>query len=119
MRSDFDARWDELAEEVLSGMKEWRLQHPKATLREIEAALDERLGKMRARMLQDAALASAAADIQAAQGAEQPRCAACGSVLVERAVTERQLLTQHNQVLALERSYGVCPRCGAGVFPPG
>lgn len=34
MRTDFDARWDELAEEVLSGMKEWRLQHPKATLRE-------------------------------------------------------------------------------------
>ena len=119
MRSDFDARWDELAEEVLSGMKEWRLQHPKATLCEIEAALDERLGKMRARMLPDAALASAAADSQAAQGAEQPRCGACGSVLVERTVAERQLITQHNQVLALERSYGVCPRCGAGVFPPG
>jgi RNA polymerase-binding transcription factor DksA len=119
MRTDFDACWAELAEEMLSGMKEWRLQHRKATLCEIEAALDERLGKMRARMLQDAALASAAADIQAAQGAEQPRCGACGSVLVERTVAERQLITQHNQVLALERSYGVCPRCGAGVFPPG
>ena len=47
MRTDFDAQWDELAEEVLSGMKAWRLQHPKATLRQIEAALDERLGKMR------------------------------------------------------------------------
>jgi YgiT-type zinc finger domain-containing protein len=119
MRSDFAAGWDELAEEVLSGMKAWRLQHPKATLGEIEAALDERLGKLRARMLQDAALASAAADIRAAQGAEQPQCAACGSVLVERTVAERQLLTQHNQVLVLARSYGVCPRCGAGVFPPG
>ena len=119
MRTDFDAQWDELAEEVLSGMKEWRLQHPKATFREIEAALDERLGKMRARMLQDAALASAAADLKAAQGAEQPRCAACGRVLVERAVAARQLITQHNQVLALERSYGVCPQCGVGAFPPG
>ncbi len=49
MRTDFDAQWDELAAEVLSGMKEWRLQHPKATLRQIETALDERLGKMRAR----------------------------------------------------------------------
>ena len=68
MRSDFDARWDELAEEVLSGMKEWRLQHPKATLCEIEAALDARLGKMRALMLQDAALASTATDIQARRG---------------------------------------------------
>jgi hypothetical protein len=119
MRSDFDAGWDEFAAEVLSGMKEWRLQHAKATLREIEAALDERWDKLRARMRQDAALASAAADIQAAQGAEQPRCAGCGSVLVERTVAERRLLTQHNQMLALARSYGVCPRCGAGVFPPG
>jgi YgiT-type zinc finger domain-containing protein len=100
-------------------MKEWRLQHPKATLRQIEADLDERLGKMRARMLQDAALASAAADIKRAQAAEKLRCEACGEVLVERTVAERQLLTQHNQVLKLARSYGVCPNCGAGLFPPG
>ena len=119
MRSDFDADWDELAEEVLSGMKEWRMQHATATLQQIEAVLDERLGKMRARMLQDAALASAAADLKAAEEAEQPQCVACGAVLVERAVGERQLITQHNQVLALERSYGVCPQCGVGAFPPG
>jgi hypothetical protein len=60
MRDGFEARWHEEAEEVISGMKEWRLQHPKATFREIEQALDERLGKMRARLLQDAAMASAA-----------------------------------------------------------
>lgn len=119
MRTDFDAHWDELAEEVLSGMKEWRLQHPKATLRQIETALDERLGKMRARMLEDAALASAAADLKAAQAAERPVCSACGSVLVERTVAQRELVTQHNQVLRLERSYGVCPTCGTGLFPPG
>ena len=119
MRIDFDAQWEELAAEVLSGMKEWRLQHPKATLRQIEAALDERLGKMRARMLQDAALASAAADLKAAQATERPVCSECGSVLVERTVAERQLITQHNQVLQLARSYGVCPTCGTGLFPPG
>ena len=119
MRSDFDAEWDALAEEVLSGMKEWRLQHPKATLGQIEEALDARLGKMRVRMLQDAALASAAADIKVAQAAEQPRCGACEAVLVERTVAERHLITQHNQVLKLKRSYGVCPTCGVGLFPPG
>ena len=50
---DLDARWHELAEDVMTGMKEWRLQHPKATFREIEAALDERLARLRARMLED------------------------------------------------------------------
>lgn len=119
MDSDFDAKWHELAEEVVSGMKEWRLQHPKASLREIEQALDERLGRMRARMLQDAAMASAAADIQAAQEGERPICPQCGARLEARGSHERELTTHHNQSVRLERSYGVCPACGAGFFPPG
>ena len=119
MRTDFDAQWEQLAEEVMSGMKKWRLQHPKASLREIECALDERLGKMRARMLQDAVLASSAADIKAAQEVERPVCAECGGELAERTKAVRHLVTQHNQTLEFERSYGVCSQCGAGVFPPG
>jgi ribosomal protein S27AE len=74
---------------------------------------------MRARMLQDAALASAAADIKMAQKEERPVCSECGGELVERAVAVRELVTQSNQVLELVRSYGVCSACGAGVFPPG
>ena len=119
MREDFDVRWHELAEEVISGMKEWRLQHPKATLREIEHTLAERLGKMRARLLQDAALASAAADIQTAQADERPVCLQCGVVLEGRGRQERQLTPHQGQIVWLERSYGVCPACGAGFFPPG
>jgi len=119
MRTDFDAKWHELAEEVMSGMKEWRIQHPRATLREIEATLDERLGKMRARMLADAALASAAADISRGEGEERPVCPECGKELEARGKQERQLTSQSNQVLRLERSYAVCPQCEAGFFPSG
>jgi hypothetical protein len=36
--NDLDTRWRQLSEEVITGMKEWRLQHPRATFREIEAA---------------------------------------------------------------------------------
>ncbi len=118
MNSDFDAKWDELAEEVMTGMKEWRLQHPRATFREIEQALDERLAKMRARMLQDAALASAAANLEAAQEDERPVCPECGAPLGARGTAVRELTTQHNQTVTLRRSYGVCPQCGAGFFPP-
>ncbi len=119
MDFDFDAQWGELAEKVTSGMKEWRLQHPKATLREIEQALDERLAKMRARMLQDAALASAAADLKRAQEADRPVCPECGAPVAGRGTAVRELTTQHNQTVVLRRSYGVCPKCGAGFFPPG
>jgi hypothetical protein len=52
MRTDFDQHWRELSDEVISGMKEWRLQHPRATFREIEAAVDERLARLRAKMLE-------------------------------------------------------------------
>src|SRR5437588_275224 len=46
---DFEGRWKELSEEVISGMLEWRLQHPKATFREIEGAIGpvRRLGALR------------------------------------------------------------------------
>jgi ribosomal protein S27AE len=97
-------------------MKAWRLQHPKATLSEIELALDERLGRVRARLLLDLALARSAADIKAAQEQERPVCPKCGSVLESRGQHERQLTTHHNQALKLERSYGACPTCGAGFF---
>lgn len=119
MRDDFDAMWNQLAQEVMSGMKEWRLQHPKATLREIEAALDERLGKMRARMLEDAALASAAADVSQTLAAERPTCPACGAGLTARGQATREVTTHFDQTLRLKRSYTVCPACGAGLFPPG
>jgi hypothetical protein len=36
---DLDARWHQVAEDVMTGMKEWRIQHPKATFREVEAPL--------------------------------------------------------------------------------
>jgi YgiT-type zinc finger domain-containing protein len=112
---EFAKRWQELSEEVVMGMKEWRLQHPQATLREIEAALDERLGRLRARMLQDAALASAKADWEG--GADGPLCPECGSRLEPRVKTERHLQTHGGQEIVLERRYGVCPACGAGIFP--
>jgi RNase P subunit RPR2 len=118
MREDFDTQWHELAEDVLVGMKEWRLQHPKATFCEIEQALDERLSKVRVRMLQDLALASTAADIQAVQEQERPVCAKCGTPLASDGRKVRHLVTQHNQEVTLEWSYGVCPTCGAGFFPP-
>jgi hypothetical protein len=52
---EFSRQWQVLTEEVLTGMANWRAVHPKASFAEIEAAVDERLGRMRARMLAAAA----------------------------------------------------------------
>jgi hypothetical protein len=55
-----EGNWGETSEAVISALKEWRAKHPKATFREIEAAVDEELGRLRRQMLTDAALVSQA-----------------------------------------------------------
>jgi YgiT-type zinc finger domain-containing protein len=110
--------WCQLTEESTTGMREWRNQHPKATLREIETELDARLARARARMLEDLAIGSSSATWQDAARLQAPTCAECGTPLEERGTHPRTLLTQGGQELTLERSYGVCPACGTGLFPP-
>jgi len=117
-RDHFDQRWWPLAQEVLTGMKEWRLQHPTASLSEIEAALDERLGRLRAQMLADAAQASAAASWSQESSSARPPCPTGGAPLPSRGAATRELQTHAGQAITLTRSYDTCSAGGAGLFPP-
>ena len=114
-----EGQWRALAEEVLVGIKEWRLQHPKASLREIEAALDERWSWVRARLIQDLAQTSAAANMTETAAGERPRCARCDGRMEARGQHQRQVTTFYDRLITLERSYLVCPACDTGLFPPG
>lgn len=119
MKADFDARWRVLGEEVQSEMKAWRLEHPRATLSEMEGALDERLDRQRARMLEDMALASEVADLSLIPPERRPTCPHCGTALDCRGRGERYLCTVGDQEITLKRSDGVCPTCKVGFFPSG
>lgn len=119
MNEDMDRTWHTLSEEVLSGMKEWRLAHPKATFREIEQAVEERVNRLKARMLTDAALASDTRDWHEAPPDERPRCPACDTALVRRGQHTRHLQITGGHDVPLSRTYGTCPVCGTGLFPPG
>lgn len=110
--------WPTSAAAVFSGMADWRVAHPQATLREIEAALDEHLAALRARMLEDLAQASAQTALPALAPEERPRCPDCGTPLEARGRKRRRLTTTHDRTITLDRSYAVCPVCGTGVFPP-
>jgi hypothetical protein len=129
----FAQQWADLSEEVLSGMRDWRVQHPQATLQEIETELDCRLARVRARMLEHLAQQSQAttwsrakqAAVEPAEGepaeggpAAGPRCPQCRTPLEPRGRKTRRLRTQGDQELLLQREYGVCPQCGQGLFPP-
>jgi len=111
--------WHALTEDVVSGMAAWRVQHPRATLAEIEQEVDARLAGVRARLIEDVALRSARADLGSLPPAERPVCPHCGGILEARGKKTRRLTTRHDQVVQLERSYAVCPACGGGLFPPG
>jgi YgiT-type zinc finger domain-containing protein len=112
--ADWEAEWQALSEEVYSGMGDWRAAHPRATFAEIEAAVEERLAGLRARLLERAALASAATDLQ-----ERPACPACGGRVQARGRRKRRLTVPGDRVVELERTYAGCPTCGTGFFPPG
>jgi hypothetical protein len=116
MQEEKEAQWEQLAREVLSGMKDWRSQHPRATFAEIEEAIEEQVAKMRARMLSDVVQWR---EVGGRETEPQMRCNACGRELEERGKHVRHLMTQGNQQIALERSYGYCPTCRVGFFPPG
>lgn len=115
---ELESRWQPLSQEVMRMMKEWRREHPRATLQEIETAMDVQLARLRAHMLQDLALTSPMADLPAMNEAERPRCPHCGLLLTAQGTQTRTLVTEHDQPIELARSYATCPQCGAGLFPP-
>lgn len=98
------SEWVATAEEVFTGMADWRAAPPHATLREIAEALDEHLAALRARMLEDLALRSAQTAVRALASQERPACPACGARVEARGRKTRRLTTTHNRTITLTRS---------------
>jgi len=114
------AEWTAASEAVGQELVGWRQAHPRATLAEIEAAVQAALSRLQGRYLQDLAQASARADLSTATEGERPACPACGGGLAARGQQERAVLTpRQGEALRLRRSYAVCSVCGTGLFPPG
>jgi hypothetical protein len=112
---DLQEHWKELGEQVFADVAQWRAAHPQATLAEIEHAVDEQIHRLRARMIEQAAQASAAAGSEASQGLV---CEQCGKPLQARGRAKRRWQTQGGQQVEVERTYVSCPQCGGGFFPP-
>ncbi len=113
---DLHERWKEQGEGTFAAVAQWRAAHPQATLAEIEQAVDEQLNRLRARMIEQAAQASAAAESEASQGLV---CEQCGQPLQARGRAKRRWQTHGGQQVEVERTYVSCPQCGGGFFPPG
>ena len=117
-KESMDQQWRALSEEILFGLKKWREEHPKATLLEIEEEVSRQMSRLGAQVIQDAAQSSEASDWTSLPAAQAPRCQQCGSVLVSRGKRRRRLQSSGGAAVELVRSYGTCPTCGVGLFPP-
>jgi uncharacterized protein with PIN domain len=116
MMNKNDPEWQKLVDGIVSGLAEWRQQHPRATFGEIERETMKRMVELQARMLQEMALESKARDWEAG---DARRCPECGVELRKRGEQERHLQAQGGCEVVLKRAYAVCPKCGLEIFPPG
>lgn len=112
-------QWEALYQQASHEIRQWRKEHKKATLTEIENTVDAELAKMRAQMIEDLALASEVANLKDVPSERRSQCPECGRPLSANGKQERQLVTEHEEAVKLSRSQGVCPQCGATSFPPG
>jgi RNase P subunit RPR2 len=100
------------------GMTAWRKEHPQATWTEIEAAVDEQINQLRAQLIEDLVQMGEGEDWKKRPQARRPTCATCGEPLWGRGEQTRYLQTNGGQAIKLTRTYGTCPTCGGGFFPP-
>lgn len=114
-----DARVQQEVVEIVAGLWDWRVQHPRATFAEMEAVVDERFNAARARVLGEMALRSRAADLSGQALADRARCPSCGHELKPQGKKGRTVVVRGGKEVRLERDYAECPSCGVGLFPPG
>ncbi len=108
--------WQQRSQEAAQAMREWRERHPKATLAEIESAVDEQMNQLRARMIEE--VVQTHPDEQAEKKQKDLSCPHCGGRLQARGKHQRKLQTHGGQMVTLTRQYHSCPLCGYSFFPP-
>ena len=94
-------------------IKQWRQENPKATLTEIENAIDRELAKIRQTALEELVQEKAEGDV------ESYPCPNCQREMVGNGFKERTLRTKEGQTITLKRQQLRCLQCGMTLFPPG
>ncbi len=113
-----EREWEALTRALQQTIEAWRQTHSTATLDEIETIIDTQLAPVRVKLMEATAQASPRQDWQPGEAAVSPCCATCGTPLVPRGRHRRRLQTTGGASIELERTYGLCPTCGQGLFPP-
>jgi predicted RNA-binding Zn-ribbon protein involved in translation (DUF1610 family) len=118
MEKNEQEKSQEIYDEIVMGMKEWRLANPKAKMRDIEIEARKRVSRLEAHLIEESALTSEVTEWAGEQAEERPHCPNCGEPLTARGKQVRKFQATGGREVKLERTYGVCPKCETGFFPP-
>jgi transposase-like protein len=103
----------EQPDELTNKMRQWRQANPKATLTEIEEAVEAELAQLRKRLVEEMV------QEEAAGLPEEPDCPQCGGKMVKNGRRQRKLKGKEGQAIHLDRQQWRCLSCEATLFPPG
>ena len=110
--------WQKMSTEILLDLKEWRRTHPRATYVQIEDEVHKRVMQLEAKLIQEAAEESPSREWGRGKDGEGVLCPKCATPLQARGKHNRTLQGNGGQSVTISRTYGTCPKCGEGLFPP-
>ncbi len=88
MQKNEQDKSQEMFDAIITGMREWRACHPKATMREIEIEARQRVSRLEAHLIEESALQGPANQWADKPPEERPSCSNCGEALVARGRAE-------------------------------
>ena len=113
MKTEKDFPLEKLSDDLAEKMQAWSQANPKATLTEIEIAIDKELARLRRTLVEGIT--------QTRETVEQAshKCPQCGTQMVKNGKKKRRLKTKEGQAIELEGQQLRCLTCGMTLFPPG
>lgn len=108
----------ELSDHILREMNAWNASHPQATFLQIEEKAHELVSQLEAHLIQSSALEREPEQWSQDEPGQRPSCPMCQVPLRSRGKRVRHLQGPVGRDIELRRTYGTCPQCGTGFFPP-
>ncbi len=109
----------QMSVEILTDIKEWRRANPRATYVQIEDEVHKRMMQLEARLIEGAVEESPSREWGRGSAVDAAQCPKCATPLQARGKQKRTLQGNGGQSVTLNRTYGTCPKCREGLFPPG
>jgi hypothetical protein len=108
----------DLSQEIIADMDSWHKDNPSATFLEIEEKSRELVSKLEVALVEKVALEREEESWKDVEEGERPTCPNCQVPLISRGKRLRNLQGARGREIKLKRTYGTCPNCRTGLFPP-